>query len=380
MNIKKINILIIISILIGMSFLANINLVSAINYDIELITNSQGTIFLHINSDPPQYYFTSGTHSIPEGTGIRFTATGNEGYNFIGWEVDGEMLPTSLNPMYLNVTEAFSIKAIFSVETTYYDIGIVQGTNGQLYVTYDGDYYFSGYVSVLAGAQFTLHSIADEDYTFYRFISGASVFWQDHFSIIASGDANFTPEFILTSAVNDTYFVTLETDAYSLVSMQTTPYDGGFPVSSAVAGTFQVQYNDTVSLNAVPLNDDHQLVNVTLNDIPQEIDDLPIYVVANQNLTFIVNGKSLIETPSTLELPYPLTNANVAIGIYISCIVAMIIAFYYLHNSNVPFAFCIGLGLATIICNVINVLGFYTYPIDAITIILIVGIIIFMKS
>lgn len=60
----------------------------------------------------------------------------------------------------------------------------------------------------------------------------------------------------------------------------------------------------------------------------------------------------------------------IAIIIYIVSLVGMVYAFYRLHSPNVPFAIALGLMVATIICNVLNILGVFTYPIDAITVLL----------
>jgi hypothetical protein len=74
-----------------------------------------------------------------------------------------------------------------------------------------------------------------------------------------------------------------------------------------------------------------------------------------------------------------ISNSELAVAIYAICIISLIIAFYYLHNNNVPFAFCLGLILATIICQIVDILGIYTYPIDVLITISVVGIIIFMR-
>lgn len=70
---------------------------------------------------------------------------------------------------------------------------------------------------------------------------------------------------------------------------------------------------------------------------------------------------------------------QIALIIYAICIIGMILAFYYLHNPNIPFAFCIGLIIATIISTFLGLLGIYTYPIIALTIVAIIGILIFMR-
>jgi hypothetical protein len=63
-----------------------------------------------------------------------------------------------------------------------------------------------------------------------------------------------------------------------------------------------------------------------------------------------------------------------AMAIYAICILGMCYIFFLMHSTNVPWAFALGLILATIICNIVNVLGIYTYPIDAMLILAVIGI------
>jgi hypothetical protein len=72
-----------------------------------------------------------------------------------------------------------------------------------------------------------------------------------------------------------------------------------------------------------------------------------------------------------------ISNTELAIGIYTICIIGLIIAFYYLHNNNIPFAVGLSLIVATIMCNIMNILGIYTYPIDALIIITIAVVLIY---
>jgi hypothetical protein len=74
-----------------------------------------------------------------------------------------------------------------------------------------------------------------------------------------------------------------------------------------------------------------------------------------------------------------ISNTEIAVGIYVVSIIGMCYAFFLMHNSNIPFAVCLGLIVATVICQIINILGIYTYPIDVLITISVVGIIIFMR-
>ncbi len=87
-------------------------------------------------------------------------------------------------------------------------------------------------------------------------------------------------------------------------------------------------------------------------------------------------------TPSleyTLSL-IGLNETSLALIIYAISIIGVCIGFFYMRNNNVPWAFAIGLVLATIICNVIDLLGVYTYPIDILTAFIIIGITFMSRS
>lgn len=390
MNTKKTLTLIIVSILCIVTFLGTINLASAINYNVTISNDGNGTIFLHINSDPPQYYWTTGTHSIPSNTGIRFTATPNEGYHFLGWKANGVMLETSLNPMYTTVLSSFTLQAIFTEDTVYYDITINNGTHGSMSLTQGATTYFEGTIQVLGGSEITLTSIPDQNYSFYRFISGNSVFNSDPFSILVSGDASFTPEFILTTIINDTYLITLGTpDNFALVSMQTLALDGSFPISSSVAGVSIVEYNSTAILNAVPLSSLYELTSVTLDNNLVDLTTLPISIVVGGNVSFIAHAQLIPIDATPTPTPTPTgtftigtfiwNNSYTAILVYIASIFSIIVAFFYLHNNNIPFAVGLGLIIGTIACTILDILGVYTYPIIALVIIVIVAILVFMR-
>ena len=72
-------------------------------------------------------------------------------------------------------------------------------------------------------------------------------------------------------------------------------------------------------------------------------------------------------------------NSEFAVIIYIICIIGVIAGFFYLYNSNIPFAIGLGLIIATVICDVLNILGVYTLPINALIIICGVLILVFMR-
>jgi len=98
--------------------------------------------------------------------------------------------------------------------------------------------------------------------------------------------------------------------------------------------------------------------------------------------TYETNGILTVyfqQSSSILPSVFGVSNTEIAIVIYAVCIIGLIAGFYYLHNNNIPFAFALGLVLATILCQIINILGIYTYPIDALMIVSVVGIIIFMR-
>ena len=93
----------------------------------------------------------------------------------------------------------------------------------------------------------------------------------------------------------------------------------------------------------------------------------------NMPTTPTATPSSLKGTLGTLGI----NSTDLAIGIYVISIVGLVIGFFYLHNTNIPFAVGLGLIVATILCNILDILGIYTYPIDAVVILSIVGIMVF---
>ena len=81
-------------------------------------------------------------------------------------------------------------------------------------------------------------------------------------------------------------------------------------------------------------------------------------------------------SPPVNFLGFNINPTYLAMAIYAICILGMCYIFFLMHSTNVPWAFALGLILATIICNIVNVLGIYTYPIDAMLILAVIGILV----
>jgi hypothetical protein len=75
--------------------------------------------------------------------------------------------------------------------------------------------------------------------------------------------------------------------------------------------------------------------------------------------------------PSWLNIP----DYYVAVAIYAICIIGFIYTFYSLHIGSGAISLIVGLAVATIICNILNILGIWTLPIDALIVVVIAIII-----
>jgi hypothetical protein len=137
---------------------------------------------------------------------------------------------------------------------------------------------------------------------------------------------------------------------------------------------------DTISLIAVP-DSGYTFSSFNVGALPYSNSPTTFTFYTNTTVTvnFITIGSGGGNGGGNILSAFGVSDNWLAVGVYVVCIAGMAYAFFALHNNNIPFAVALGLIIATIICNIINVLGIYTYPIDALTIFSIVGIIIFMR-
>jgi hypothetical protein len=141
---------------------------------------------------------------------------------------------------------------------------------------------------------------------------------------------------------------------------------------------------DTISLVAVP-DSGYTFSNFNIGGgsggIPYSNSPTTFTFLTNTTVVvnFIAIGSGGGNKGGNILGAFGILDSYLAVAIYAICIIGLSIGFYYLRNTNIPFAVALGLIIATIICNIINVLGIYTYPIDALTILSIVGIIVLMR-
>jgi hypothetical protein len=137
---------------------------------------------------------------------------------------------------------------------------------------------------------------------------------------------------------------------------------------------------DTISLVAVP-DTGYTFSSFYVGTLPYSNSPSTFTFLTNTTVTvnFIAIGSGGGNKGGNILGAFGISDNYLAVGIYAICIIGLSAGFYYLHNTNIPFAVALGLIIATIMCNIINVLGIYTYPIDALTILSIIGIIIFMR-
>jgi hypothetical protein len=138
---------------------------------------------------------------------------------------------------------------------------------------------------------------------------------------------------------------------------------------------------DTISIVAVP-DSGYTFSSFDVGALPYSNSPSTFTFLTNTTVTvnFIAIGSGGGNKGGNILSTFGISDSWLAVAIYAICIIGLSAGFYYLHNSNIPFAVALGLIIATIICNIINVLGIYTYPIDALTILSIVGIVIFMRG
>lgn len=170
------------------------------------------------------------------------------------------------------------------------------------------------------------------------------------------------------------------------------------------SGNIQLDYTDTTyghftyytgSSNYIPVN---TVISISGNaGIGYQFDNFSVSSYNGQISTYYSNPQSLTVVNSgnitinfklipnggglgggNTGLPF-ISNAYLALIIYIGFIVGFIVAFYYLHNNNIPFAIGLGVVVGTIISQLLNLLGAWTYPIDALTIMSFVVILVFMR-
>jgi hypothetical protein len=162
------------------------------------------------------------------------------------------------------------------------------------------------------------------------------------------------------------------------------------PITSGTMVNGQITFTFVLSqlMNVSPWYETY-VINVTNTDTQKSY-------IFNLNLSWLFldnngnalpptySGKSTGQGGGTLSTPPPnnsplailgLSSTDTALIVYAVCILGMCYIFYLMKSNNVPWAVAIGLIIATIVCNFLNLLGIYVYPIDILTGLAIIGII-----
>jgi hypothetical protein len=135
--------------------------------------------------------------------------------------------------------------------------------------------------------------------------------------------------------------------------------------------TFISAYNHTPTSNTI-----YELYSLNITSL--SLGNVPFYFALTWSNSLTVSGQPVGSggggTPTPTPTLFGITPEYEAMAIFAVCILGMCIIFFYMKSNNVPWAIAIGLVLAIIICNIINVLGIMIYPLDILTALVIIAI------
>jgi hypothetical protein len=241
--------------------------------------------------------------------------------------------------------------------------------------------------NVVIGNNINVHAIPDSGSQFFYFTVNSTEYVNGAFDYTVTGSVDITAYFrLLPSNINYTLTVT---NPFSLGgSVQWYDTNNGSTPSFGVGVFTNIPTSDGLEFTATPNSGynfvDWYVTNTTDGSYISSFTTNPLNMGFAENVTVYPEWKlNPLNTPTPSTIfglgALGISNIEIAVVIYVICIIGLIAGFYYLHNNNIPFAFALGLVLATILCQIINILGIYTYPIDALMIVSVVGIIIFMR-
>ena len=159
---------------------------------------------------------------------VTLTATPNEGYGFVDWTVNGEVVSTK-NPYTATITEDIEIKAKFAT----YKITVLAGEGGTAKASKS---------QVEHNGQVTLTATSNEGYSFVNWtVNGEEVSKEVTYTITVTKDVEYVANFITHKVI-------------------VIAGEGG----TAKASKSQVEHNGQVTLTATP-NEGYSFVNWTVN-------------------------------------------------------------------------------------------------------------------
>jgi hypothetical protein len=278
----------------------------------------------------------------------------------------------SNNPqVILPINTNFSISAIFSSSNLNYSMSVVFNPTPLNYNLNSST------------TSFILEQGVSYTATFYVTSQSISTVFGSY--NVSTTDKNYNPAYIQSTGIGwiDSVFgwiqATIGTQPYYGASgnyhqaiLNNALSNGNFQLTLQSNGT----YSDTV----------YQGIEVSVFSVIDNNNfNSPIYTITWLTPSQVVNlptppPPTPNPTSSTPSLFPQINSSYIATAIYVSCIVGLIVAFFYMRNNNVPFAISLGLIIATILCTVLGLLGVYTYPIIALIMIVVVAILVFMRN
>ena len=205
-------------------------------------------------SEPDEGGTTTGGGTYGYNEEVTVTATANEGFTFLNWTKDGEVVGTETNYTF-NVTSDITLVANFEVSggpTVYTITANASPSNGGT-VTGAGQYE--------SGEQCTLVADANEGYNFVKWTeSGSQVSTNDHYTFTVTGNRSLVAVFQVQSPVTHSVTVsplmshgTISVSPSGQVEVGTTVTITVTPEEGYVLGSLLVYNKDDVSQN-VELN------------------------------------------------------------------------------------------------------------------------------
>jgi hypothetical protein len=338
--------LLIISIIVCSVFSALVGSASAVVYkNIGIANDGHGSIFLHVNNDPPQYYWTSGVHSLPVGTGITFTATPQEGYSFSGWTYTGDLGSGSvapINPLSTSVQVNFYLTAHFVVQEQYYDLTLNDGSNGHSHATEGATTYNAGIINVLENTEISLEAVPDSGYAFVSWTSGIYTYTSNPYTLWLSGDVEFTPAFALIESISDSYFANLSAGSGGDVVAQYKEVGETFPQTHSGSGVFTVGLGGELTFIVVPLSG-YTVQSVMLNSVSIPVVTFPLTVTVASNYTLIASFLAGYSDDSSSDAGSAFINGLVpVIVVLVICGIFMVLGWFLMGS----FGAVIGINLS----------------------------------
>ena len=138
--------------------------------------------------------------TVKEGSAITLVAVADEGYEFIGWTMNGDVV--SNDAIYtINVTASVEYVAKFNKkeEAKKYTVSVAGNSNGKVYIDEEG----ITTVEVEAGSRLTLYAIPNEGYSFVNWtMNGKEFSTNDIITITVEASAEYIADFEIASSEN----------------------------------------------------------------------------------------------------------------------------------------------------------------------------------